>query len=155
MAVGWDRSTRGEPAVQVPAPAAATSVACQNWEAGGTRRRRRQLSQALCTVEDRGCLRGAQAVRVRLQRVSLWPAPGSSLQEDSTLPQPLQVANRLPAANLLLFLRWLLSLLYNISQNSATSRMTASNLAIYIGPNLLSPAKDHLLPLEGSGEECL
>lgn len=60
----------------------------------------------------------------------------------------LRVANRFPAANLLLLLKWLLSLLHNISQNSAASRMTVSNLAVCNGPNLLSPSKGHLLPLE-------
>ncbi|KAK4825612.1 hypothetical protein QYF61_001292 [Mycteria americana] len=51
--------------------------------------------------------------------------------------------NKLPAANLLL--KWLLSLLHHISQNCSTSKMSSSNLAIHIGPNILSLAKDNLL----------
>ncbi|XP_029891509.1 T-cell activation Rho GTPase-activating protein-like [Aquila chrysaetos chrysaetos] len=57
------------------------------------------------------------------------------------------VAEKLPAANLLLLKR-LLSLLQHIGHNAATSRMTASSLAICLGPNLLSPPDEDLLPLE-------
>ncbi|XP_064915339.1 T-cell activation Rho GTPase-activating protein-like [Columba livia] len=57
------------------------------------------------------------------------------------------VAKKLPAANLLL-LEELLSLLQHIGHNAATSRMTFNNLAICVGPNLLSPPKEELLPLE-------
>ncbi|KAK4830013.1 hypothetical protein QYF61_008276 [Mycteria americana] len=58
-----------------------------------------------------------------------------------------KMANKLLAASFLL-LKHLLGLLLNISKNSATSRMTASNLAICVGPNLLSPAEEPTLPLE-------
>ncbi|XP_075004278.1 T-cell activation Rho GTPase-activating protein-like [Calonectris borealis] len=57
------------------------------------------------------------------------------------------VAEKLPAANLLLLKR-LLSLLQHIGHNASTSRMSCSNLAICLGPNLLSPASEDLLPLE-------
>ena len=59
----------------------------------------------------------------------------------------LSVASKLPAANLLL-LKQLLSLLQHIGHHTATSRMTFSNLAICIGPNLLSPPNEELLLLE-------
>ena len=59
----------------------------------------------------------------------------------------LRVASKLPKGNLLL-LKSLLSLLQNISRNAATSRMTAGNLAVCVGPNLLSPAEEHTLPLD-------
>lgn len=59
----------------------------------------------------------------------------------------LRVAGKLPEANLLLLKR-LLALLQNISRNVATSRMTAGNLAICVGPNLLSPPEEHTLPLD-------
>ena len=59
----------------------------------------------------------------------------------------LRVAEKLPAANLLLLKR-LLRLLQHIGHNAATSRMSCSNLAICIGPNLLSPPEEDLLPLE-------
>ncbi|KAK4831853.1 hypothetical protein QYF61_019682 [Mycteria americana] len=58
-----------------------------------------------------------------------------------------EVASKLPKANLLL-LQSLLTLLHNISRKAATSRMTAGNLAICVGPNLLSPAEEHTLPLD-------
>ena len=57
------------------------------------------------------------------------------------------MAEKLPAANLLLLKR-LLSLLQHIGHNAATSRMSHSNLAICVGPNLLSPPNEELLPLQ-------
>lgn len=59
----------------------------------------------------------------------------------------LRVANKLPAANLLVLKR-LLSLLQRITHNVCTSRMSCSSLAICVGPKLLSPADKDLLPLE-------
>ena len=59
----------------------------------------------------------------------------------------LRVASKLPKGNLLL-LKHLLTLLQDISRNAATSRMTAGNLAVCVGPNLLSPAEEHTLPLD-------
>ncbi|NXM23254.1 TAGAP protein, partial [Ploceus nigricollis] len=58
-----------------------------------------------------------------------------------------EVADKLPRPNLVL-LKLLLSLLHHISQNAETNRMDSSNLAICIGPNMLSPATDSALPLE-------
>ncbi|CAM9905646.1 unnamed protein product, partial [Bubo scandiacus] len=57
------------------------------------------------------------------------------------------VAEELPAAHLLLLQR-LISLLQNIGHHVPTSRMTSSNLAICLGPNLLGPPNEDLLPLE-------
>ncbi|NXS87452.1 TAGAP protein, partial [Erpornis zantholeuca] len=58
-----------------------------------------------------------------------------------------RVADKLPRPNLVL-LKHLLSLLHRISQNAETNRMDSSNLAICIGPNVLSPGTDSALPLE-------
>lgn len=58
-----------------------------------------------------------------------------------------RVADKLPRPNLIL-LKLLLSLLRHISQNAKTNRMDSSNLAICIGPNMLSPGTDSALPLE-------
>ncbi|KFP80338.1 T-cell activation Rho GTPase-activating protein, partial [Acanthisitta chloris] len=58
-----------------------------------------------------------------------------------------EVADKLPRPNLVL-LKHLLSLLHHISQNAETNRMDSSNLAICIGPNMLSPEMDSLVPLE-------
>ncbi|XP_068792581.1 LOW QUALITY PROTEIN: uncharacterized protein [Struthio camelus] len=57
-----------------------------------------------------------------------------------------EVAGKLPRANLLLLQR-LLSVLHHISDNAESNRMDASNLAICVGPNMLSPNTDNLLPL--------
>ncbi|CAM9865094.1 unnamed protein product, partial [Bubo scandiacus] len=57
------------------------------------------------------------------------------------------VAEKLPAAHLLLLKR-LLPLLQSIGHHVSTSRMTSSNLAICLGPNLLGPPDEDLLPLE-------
>jgi len=59
----------------------------------------------------------------------------------------LRVAKKLPAANVLL-LKQLLSLLWHSGHNAATSTMSCTNLAICVGPNLLSPPNEDLLPLE-------
>ncbi|XP_027489982.1 T-cell activation Rho GTPase-activating protein isoform X1 [Corapipo altera] len=58
-----------------------------------------------------------------------------------------EVADKLPKPNLVL-LKHLLSLLRHISQNAETNRMDSSNLAICVGPNMLSPETDSTLPLE-------
>ncbi|KAF1512288.1 T-cell activation Rho GTPase-activating protein, partial [Eudyptula albosignata] len=58
-----------------------------------------------------------------------------------------EVADKLPRPNLVL-LKHLLSLLHHISQNAETNRMDSSNLAICVGPNMLSPETDNTLPLE-------
>ncbi|NXX42754.1 TAGAP protein, partial [Tricholaema leucomelas] len=57
------------------------------------------------------------------------------------------VADKLPRPNLIL-LKHVLSLLHHISQNAESNRMDSSNLAICIGPNMLSPEMDNTLPLE-------
>ncbi|XP_030355538.1 T-cell activation Rho GTPase-activating protein isoform X3 [Strigops habroptila] len=58
-----------------------------------------------------------------------------------------EVADKLPRPNLAL-LKHLLSLLHHISQNAETNRMDSSNLAICVGPNMLSPDTDNTIPLE-------
>ncbi|XP_064908314.1 T-cell activation Rho GTPase-activating protein-like [Columba livia] len=58
-----------------------------------------------------------------------------------------RVAGKLPEANLLL-LRTLLSLLHKISTNVPVTKMTARNLAICVGPNLLSPPEEDTLALD-------
>ncbi|NWW93280.1 TAGAP protein, partial [Rhynochetos jubatus] len=58
-----------------------------------------------------------------------------------------EVAEKLPRPNLVL-LKHLLALLHHISQNAEANRMDSNNLAICIGPNMLSPETEHMLPLE-------
>ncbi|XP_068788088.1 T-cell activation Rho GTPase-activating protein-like [Struthio camelus] len=57
-----------------------------------------------------------------------------------------EVAGKLPRANLLLLQR-LLAVLHHVSENVESSRMNASNLAICVGPNMLSADPDNVLPL--------
>ncbi|XP_064359897.1 T-cell activation Rho GTPase-activating protein-like [Dromaius novaehollandiae] len=57
-----------------------------------------------------------------------------------------EVADSLPTANLLLLQR-LLAVLRHISENVETSKMDTSNLAICVGPNMLSPCTDNVLTL--------
>ncbi|XP_068792498.1 T-cell activation Rho GTPase-activating protein-like [Struthio camelus] len=57
-----------------------------------------------------------------------------------------EVADNLPSANLLLLQR-LLAVLHHISEKAETSKRDASNLAIGVGPNLLSLDMGNVLPL--------
>ncbi|CAM9631135.1 unnamed protein product [Bubo scandiacus] len=86
----------------------------------------------------------------KLLEAELYEEWMSALQKTSRqekLAGLKEVASKLPKANLVL-LRQLLALLQNISSSAATSRMTAGNLAICVGPNLLSPAEEDTLPLD-------
>ncbi|XP_075780669.1 T-cell activation Rho GTPase-activating protein isoform X3 [Pelodiscus sinensis] len=58
-----------------------------------------------------------------------------------------EVADKLPRPNLLL-LKHLVFVLHHLSKTSDVNRMDSSNLAICIGPNLLTPKQDETLPLE-------
>ncbi|XP_049689361.1 T-cell activation Rho GTPase-activating protein-like [Accipiter gentilis] len=76
-----------------------------------------------------------------------WMVAMQKSGKEEKMEELKAVAEKLPAANLLL-LKQLLALLQHIGHNASTSRMTASNLAICLGPNLLSPPNEDLLPLE-------
>ncbi|XP_076191462.1 T-cell activation Rho GTPase-activating protein-like [Aptenodytes patagonicus] len=76
-----------------------------------------------------------------------WMAAMQKTSKEEKISELKAVAEKLPAANLLLLKR-LLSLLQHIGHNASASRMSCSNLAICVGPNLLSPADEDLLPLE-------
>ncbi|KAM6272144.1 T-cell activation Rho GTPase-activating protein-like [Spheniscus humboldti] len=76
-----------------------------------------------------------------------WMAAMQKTSKEEKISELKAVAEKLPAANLLLLKR-LLSLLQHIGHNASASRMSCSNLAICVGPNLLSPANEDLLPLE-------
>ncbi|XP_050805620.1 T-cell activation Rho GTPase-activating protein [Gopherus flavomarginatus] len=58
-----------------------------------------------------------------------------------------EVADKLPRPNLLL-LKHLVFVLHHLSKTSEVNRMDSSNLAICIGPNLLTPKQAETLPLE-------
>ncbi|XP_052635170.1 T-cell activation Rho GTPase-activating protein-like [Harpia harpyja] len=76
-----------------------------------------------------------------------WMAAMQKSSKEEKVEELKAVAEKLPGANLLLLKR-LLALLQHIGHNASSSRMTASNLAICLGPNLLSPPNEDLLPLE-------
>nr|XP_021145058.1 T-cell activation Rho GTPase-activating protein [Columba livia] len=76
-----------------------------------------------------------------------WMAAMENTSTEETVEALKVVSKKLPAVNLLL-LKELMSLLQHIGHNAATSRMTFNNLAICVGPNLLSPPKEELLPLD-------
>ncbi|XP_074764791.1 T-cell activation Rho GTPase-activating protein-like [Athene noctua] len=76
-----------------------------------------------------------------------WMAAMQKASREEKIWELRAVAEKLPAANLLLLKR-LLSLLRHIGRHAATSRMGCSNLAVCVGPNLLSPANADQLPLE-------
>ncbi|XP_074017482.1 T-cell activation Rho GTPase-activating protein-like [Numenius arquata] len=76
-----------------------------------------------------------------------WTAALEKSSREEKVEELKAVAHKLPAANLVLLKR-LLCLLRHIGHNAATSRMSCSNLAICVGPNLLSPPEEDLLPLE-------
>ncbi|XP_042796142.1 T-cell activation Rho GTPase-activating protein [Panthera leo] len=67
--------------------------------------------------------------------------------EEDRIEALKQVADKLPRPNLLL-LKHLVSVLYLISKNSQISKMDASNLAICIGPNVLTRENDQHLSFE-------
>ncbi|XP_075004047.1 T-cell activation Rho GTPase-activating protein-like [Calonectris borealis] len=76
-----------------------------------------------------------------------WMAAMRKSSKEEKVEGLKAVAEKMPGANLLLLKR-LLALLQHIGHDAATSRMTCSNLAICVGPNLLSPPNEELLALE-------
>ncbi|NWU67993.1 TAGAP protein, partial [Pterocles burchelli] len=76
-----------------------------------------------------------------------WMQALEKPSKEEKIEELKEVADKLPRPNLAL-LKHLLSLLHHISQNAETNRMDSSNLAICVGPNMLSPETDNMLPLE-------
>lgn len=76
-----------------------------------------------------------------------WMEALERRSEEDRIEALRQVAEKLPRPNLLL-LKHLASVLYLISRNAEVSRMDASNLAICVGPNMLTREDDQDLSLE-------
>ncbi|XP_074044054.1 T-cell activation Rho GTPase-activating protein isoform X2 [Macrotis lagotis] len=76
-----------------------------------------------------------------------WMAALEKPQEEDKIENIKQVANKLPRANLLL-LKHLVCVLSDISKNSDISKMDSSNLAICIGPNMLTLNTDQSLSFD-------
>lgn len=76
-----------------------------------------------------------------------WMGALERQNEEDRIEALRQVAEKLPRPNLLL-LKHLLSVLYLVSKNAEVSKMDASNLAICVGPNMLTREDDQTLSLE-------
>ncbi|XP_044531680.1 T-cell activation Rho GTPase-activating protein [Gracilinanus agilis] len=80
-----------------------------------------------------------------------WMTALEKPNEDDKIESLKQVAKKLPRTNILL-LKHLVYVLYNISKNSDVSKMDSSNLAICIGPNMLSLDTDQSLSFDAQKE---
>ncbi|KAF6116488.1 T cell activation RhoGTPase activating protein [Phyllostomus discolor] len=76
-----------------------------------------------------------------------WMGALETRDEEHRIEALKRVADQLPRPNLLL-LRHLLSVLHLISKNSEVSKMDASNLAICVGPNMLTREDAQTLSFE-------
>ncbi|XP_045044886.2 T-cell activation Rho GTPase-activating protein isoform X2 [Desmodus rotundus] len=76
-----------------------------------------------------------------------WMGALEMQDEEHRIEALKRVADKLPRPNLLL-LRHLVSVLHLISKNSEVSKMDASNLAICVGPNMLTRENDQTLSFE-------
>ncbi|XP_067398328.1 T-cell activation Rho GTPase-activating protein [Emydura macquarii macquarii] len=76
-----------------------------------------------------------------------WMTAMEKLSNDERIEGLKKVADKLPRPNLLL-LKHLVFVLHHLSKTCEVNRMDSSNLAICIGPNLLTPKHDETLPLE-------
>ncbi|XP_070596250.1 T-cell activation Rho GTPase-activating protein [Erythrolamprus reginae] len=80
-----------------------------------------------------------------------WMAALEKINHREKTKAVKEVASKLPQPNLHL-LKYLLSLLHHISKNSTVNNMDSSNLAICLGPTMLSPNWDKNLALETQKE---
>ncbi|XP_036625163.1 T-cell activation Rho GTPase-activating protein [Trichosurus vulpecula] len=80
-----------------------------------------------------------------------WMAALEKPNEEDKIESLKQVTKKLPKANLLL-LKHLVCMLYDISKNSDVSKMDSSNLAICIGPNMLTLNTDQGLSFDAQKE---
>ncbi|XP_032959535.1 T-cell activation Rho GTPase-activating protein [Rhinolophus ferrumequinum] len=76
-----------------------------------------------------------------------WMGALEKQNEEDRIEALKQVAGKLPRPNHLL-LKNLVSVLYLISKNSEVNKMDASNLAICVGPNMLTRENDQTLSFE-------
>ncbi|KAM7135007.1 T-cell activation Rho GTPase-activating protein isoform 1-T1 [Molossus nigricans] len=76
-----------------------------------------------------------------------WMGALEKQNEEDRIEALKQVADKLPRPNLLL-LKHLVSVLYLISRSSEVNKMDASNLAICVGPNMLTRENDQNLSFE-------
>nr|XP_008261960.1 T-cell activation Rho GTPase-activating protein [Oryctolagus cuniculus] len=101
----------------------------------------------LLAVVFKDFLRGIPQKLLSCDLFEEWMGALEKPAEDDRVEALREIADKLPRPNFLL-LRHLLLVLHLISKNSEVNKMDASNLAICIGPNVLSPAHDHHLSFE-------
>ncbi|PKU43055.1 rna-directed dna polymerase from mobile element jockey- hypothetical protein [Limosa lapponica baueri] len=122
---------------------------CTSWEPRDSGEEVHLQSQpaSLLAVILKDFLRKIPSKLLEAELYTEWMNALQKISRQEKMSGLKEVASKLPKANLLLF-KHLLALLHNISRNMATSRRTAHNLAIFVGPNLLSPPEEHTLPLD-------
>ncbi|XP_051020265.1 T-cell activation Rho GTPase-activating protein [Acomys russatus] len=106
-----------------------------------------QLPVHLLAVVFKDFLRGIPLKLLSCDLFEEWMDALEKPSEEDRIEALKQVANRLPRPNLLL-LRHLVSVLHLISKNAEVNKMDSSNLAICIGPNMLTLQNDHGLSFQ-------
>ncbi|XP_039108034.1 T-cell activation Rho GTPase-activating protein isoform X1 [Hyaena hyaena] len=107
----------------------------------------KSLPVHLLAVVFKDFLRSIPLKLLSCDRFEEWMDALERQNEEDRIEALKQVAEKLPRPNLLL-LKHLVSVLYLISKNSEINKMDASNLAICIGPNVLTLENDQHLSFE-------
>lgn len=106
-----------------------------------------QLPVHLLAVVFKDFLRGIPLKLLSCDLFEEWMDALKKPSEEDRIEALKQVADRLPRPNLLL-LRHLVYVLHLISKNAEVSKMDSSNLAICIGPNMLTLKNDQSLSFQ-------
>ncbi|XP_042545696.1 T-cell activation Rho GTPase-activating protein isoform X1 [Dipodomys spectabilis] len=101
----------------------------------------------LLAVVFKDFLRGIPGKLLSCDLFEDWMGALEQQEEEDRIEALKQVADRLPWPNLLL-LKHLLCVLHLISKNAEVNRMDSSNLAICIGPNMLTLENDQHLSFQ-------
>ncbi|KAM5325497.1 T-cell activation Rho GTPase-activating protein isoform 2-T2 [Glossophaga mutica] len=107
----------------------------------------RSLPVHLLAAVFKDFLRGIPRKLLSWDLFEEWMGALELRDEEHRIEALKRVADKLPRPNLLL-LRHLVSVLHLISKNSEVSKMDASNLAICVGPNMLTRENDQTLSFE-------
>lgn len=106
-----------------------------------------QLPVHLLAVVFKDFLRGIPLKLLSCDLFEDWMGALEKPSEEDRIEALKQVADRLPRPNLLL-LRTLVYVLHLISKNAEVNKMDSSNLAICIGPNMLTLKNDQSLSFQ-------
>lgn len=107
----------------------------------------KSLPVHLLAVVFKDFLRGIPLKLLSCDLFEEWMGALEKQDEEDRIEALKQVADKLPRPNLLL-LKHLVSVLHLISKNSDISKMDASNLAICVGPNMLTWENNQSLSFE-------